>query len=270
MQKPRTLAQAAESQIAISVVLNVHREVIYYERTMRSLVEAVEYAKSFNLSVELVVVQDRPDQRTVNWFDAYDYSAFSAHQIITVENGSLGLSRNDGIRVARGEYIATYDADDLVSFNWLARQHEEALRAGRRALIFAQYLIGFGFMSHLVEYFDQKTICNLAYMDAHPYGSRVFGHRSIFEEVPYGDVRLTSGYAYEDWHFNAEVLARGIEFHIAPRSTAPYAPQITADGREEISHVRPRPKSGSASSAARCASRRRRPPTGSILPSTSG
>lgn len=39
-------------------------------------------------------------------------------KIVKVKNCSLGPSRNDGISLAKGEFVAVADCDDLVSSNY--------------------------------------------------------------------------------------------------------------------------------------------------------
>ena len=56
-------------------------------------------------------------------------------------------------------------------------------------------------------------------IDIHPYISQIFFHRSLFTELRFEDLRLSVGYAYEDWHFATEAVALGYNFRVA-RQTA--------------------------------------------------
>jgi glycosyltransferase involved in cell wall biosynthesis len=107
------------------------------------------------------------------------------------------------------------DGDDLISFNSLAVMFRLAEAAGPGHLIFQQYLRAFGDRRHSWKYFPLDVITPLAFLEQHPYTSAAFAHRSVFEAVPYTDSRVSSGYAYEDWHFNAECVARGFQIVIA-------------------------------------------------------
>lgn len=199
----------------VSIVLNLHNEARYLRRTMRSLEEAVRFAQRYDITFELVAVLDRPDAATKNWIDGYAFEAFDGHQVIAVDNGSLGHSRNDGIGVARGEYIATADGDDLVSFDMFSSSFLTAKSAGPKAIVMAEYLFAFGDRNHLVRYYDTSTISRLGFFNYHPYISRIFAHCSLFSQLRYQDARLSTGIAYEDWHFNCEALAQGYSFEIA-------------------------------------------------------
>lgn len=206
----------------VSVVLNIYRHPEFFQRTMLSLEEAVAYAASEGLRIELVVVLDRSDDATRDWIERYDASAFEAYQCLTVDNGSLGLSRNDGIAVARGEYILTYDSDDLVSFNFISAMHTRALELGPDSLIFPEYLMAFGENPHLARYYGEGVYSKLAFLNLHPFISRVLGHRSAFGTRPYAHVPVGSGFAYEDWHFNATAVARGVRMEVAPHTVLFY------------------------------------------------
>lgn len=199
----------------VSVVLNLHNEARYLKRTLLSLEEAARYARQFDISIELVVVLDNADKPTRAMAEAYDHSAFDAVQVIHVRNGSLGLSRNDGIAVARGEYIATADADDLVSFDYLQKMYMTARSSPMPVIVFPEYYLGFGSECYIWKIYDHSHIGNSAFFASHPYVSRVVFQRLVWDRVKYADTSGRSGYAYEDWHFNCECLAAGLGIGVA-------------------------------------------------------
>lgn len=199
----------------VSIILNLHNEARYLRRTLASLEEAVLYARQFDITFEIVVVLDNADAATAGFAEAYDYAVFDAQRIIHVRNGSLGLSRNDGIAVARGEYIATADGDDLISFDFLQRMYMTARSVGNNAIIFPEYVYAFGEKNYLWKFFDKKFISNSVFFSNHPYISRILCKKSVFDSIIYMDVPTSSGFAYEDWHFNCECLALGFDIEIA-------------------------------------------------------
>ncbi len=201
--------------VDISIILNAHNEYRYLHRTILSLGEAAQYARIHGLSTEIVVVLDRADVETASLIDAYNYKAFDGVQIIKVSNGSLGLSRNDGIKVARGTYIATADADDLVSFNYLHKMYMTAHSSSSNTIVFPEYYFGFGTDCYIWKFYNSEHISPAVFFDKHPYVSRVMFRREHSDRVRFADVSLSSGYAYEDWHFNCECLAAGLEIQVA-------------------------------------------------------
>ena len=196
----------------ISLVLNVHNESGYLRRTLIALEKAAHYARARNIAIELIAVLDRPDAATIDWVRSYDFAAFDAHQICSVDNGSLGPSRNDGIRLARGDYIALCDADDLVSYNFYVEHYAVASANGRKTIVLPEYCYLFGNYTHLYKLLGTGTVSKLAFFGYHPYISRIFAHRSLFDLLQFCDLPLTSGYAYEDWHLHCEAVASGCEF----------------------------------------------------------
>ena len=199
----------------VSIVLNLHNETRFLRRTMMSIGQAVSFAAPYGINCEIVCVLDRPDPSTKAWIEASDFSQFADHATVEVNNGSLGLSRNEGIARARGEYIWLCDADDLISYNILAGLYRTSVAGGSKTIVIPEFLCAFGADFHLARYFGTDKASKLLLFHMHPFISRIFAHRSLFDDLKFGDARLSRGFAYEDWHFNCEALARGYEFRVA-------------------------------------------------------
>jgi glycosyltransferase involved in cell wall biosynthesis/2-polyprenyl-3-methyl-5-hydroxy-6-metoxy-1,4-benzoquinol methylase len=199
----------------VSLVLALHREGTLLRRTLLSLREAARHARAEGITVELVATLDRTDELTRQVLRQFETDGFEGWTVAEVDHGSLGPSRSSGIKVARGRYIQTCDGDDLISFNWFTVMFRLAEVAGPANVIFPQYLYSFGDCYYRIKYFPLGMVTPLAFLEQHPFISRAFAHRSVFEAVPYTDARVSSGYAYEDWHFNAECVARGYQILVA-------------------------------------------------------
>ena len=206
----------------VSIILNVHREAGYLSRTMDSLDAATAYVTQTGVACEMIIVADRPDQETLDWLGARNMSPYAEARTVVVDNGSLGLSRNDGIALARGTYILTADADDLISFNTIAAGIEAARTHSGPALFFPQYYHAFGMDPYLTELHPLSVVTPQAMVGGHPYVSRFFARRADLGELKFQDLRLSSGFAYEDWHFNMAAVAAGLDLLIVPQTAVYY------------------------------------------------
>lgn len=200
----------------LSIVLNAHDESGYLLRTLRSTEEAARFARSLGERIELVVVLDRPSTETAELVGRYLPSAFDRYRSIVVDHGSLGPSRSAGIAAATGEYVALCDADDLISFNAFGVALEVARRGGPTTVVAPEYLFGFGQNHDVCRYSDSEIVTPFRFLWYHPYTSRILARRDLLQAVPFTDVRLGTGYAYEDWHLNCDLLASGARFAVAP------------------------------------------------------
>ena len=203
-------------KVDVSVVLNMHREAPFLRATLASLDASALAAREVGLCCEPVAVFDRADEATRQVFNVTRLEGFTSTVVVEVDVGSLGLARNAGVDAASGEYIWTADGDDLVSRNAIVELLRTALsHHNENCVVFIEYLIGFGEQFHNVKYLDGSyfTVADFAYQ--HPYVSRIFLRRSVFAHLRYSDLRVTSGFAYEDWEFNVQLRYLGFKFLIA-------------------------------------------------------
>jgi glycosyltransferase involved in cell wall biosynthesis len=199
----------------VSCVVPLHSEGLIAHKTMRSINRAARCAEQFGLSVEIVFVLDRPTPETKCYVETSPV-IHPASKLIWANFGDAGLARNLGVQHADGEYIAIHDGDDLSSENWLLRAHE-LNRLDRRYVIHPEITIGFDQKNYVVYHPDQRRRnfagVDIVFENYWPY--ICFSHRETFLEVPYTATPKSSGFGYEDWHWNCEVVARGFIHTIA-------------------------------------------------------
>jgi glycosyltransferase involved in cell wall biosynthesis len=207
------------NEIAVSVVLNMHREALFLCPTLLSLDACAIEAKKQGLKVELVAVFDRSDEATREVFYSTPLHGFSEVKTLEVDVGSLGLARNAGINEAKGEFIWTADGDDLVSSNAIVELFNTARNHPRpRVAVFLEFLVAFGDRYHVARYVGSEWLTAADFAFHHPYTSRIFIRRSAFDSLCYLDLKVTTGFAYEDWDLNSRLFAAGFEFITAPNA----------------------------------------------------
>jgi teichuronic acid biosynthesis glycosyltransferase TuaG len=106
----------------VSVIMPAYNAVAYIEQAVESVV-----SQTFT-SWELIIVNDGSTDATASLLNE-KYSAFRNIILVNQENKKQGAARNNGLRRARGKWIAFLDADDL----WRPDKLEVQLRHAERA-----------------------------------------------------------------------------------------------------------------------------------------
>lgn len=207
------------NKIDVSIILNMHREALFLRPTLLSLQACALEAKKHNINVELIAIFDRSDDLTEQVFDTTLLQGFCNIQKRHIDVGSLGLARNAGIEIAEGEFIWTTDADDLASKNSIVELYKIAKNnINSKIVIFMDYLIAFGARYHVARYPISELLTAADFAYQHSYVSRLFIKKSAFDSLQYLDLKVTTGFAYEDWDFNTRLFAANFKFLIAPNT----------------------------------------------------
>ncbi len=199
----------------VSIVLNTQAGSVFLTRALLSIEEAAHAAQEAGLTLELVFIMNRSPPAHIALTRRYTSAQYGAIRVIEVSHDSLGLARQEGLEAARGEYIMFADDDDLISANSIVASHSLAVQLGPRTIVIPNYLVSFGYVNHIAEYRDLDEVTPLAMIKYHPFISRIFMHSSARADLHYIDVVPGTGYAFEDWHFNANAIARGYTFACA-------------------------------------------------------
>lgn len=148
----------------ISIIVPVYNVEAYIHQCIKSIIE-----QSYK-NLEIILVDDGSKDKSGKICD--DYARKDKRiKVIHKKNGGLSDSRNAGITVATGKYIAFVDSDDWIEKNMYEKMYNECEKFGADICIC-------GFFR---EYKD-KTIseCN--------FGERVYDTESALEELIKGRV----------------------------------------------------------------------------------
>lgn len=204
----------------ISQIITFHCEGVLAHLTLRSMMRVREYALARKIPVELVLTLDNADELTTRIVKSHALVT-RLDQVIELNHGDLGSSRNSGVSAAQGEYVGVMDGDDHYSANWLVAALETANTTTAPAVVHPELCVSFGTSCSVGRFVDMTSdpFPLAACISHHPWGACSFGRREIYVNHPYQrtDVKKT-GFGYEDWHWNVELVAHGIKHVCAPET----------------------------------------------------
>jgi glycosyltransferase involved in cell wall biosynthesis len=207
----------------VSIVATFHREGLYAQWMLDGFSRARAHAQAHGVGIEMICVLDAPDEDTRTVVLAHSVIAEN-DTVLVVQSADAGTNRNIGASFARADFIGMVDGDDYVSEAWITKAYEQLQTYGASAAVHPEYVVSFGTEHSLTKLIDQRydDFPLAACIATHPWVCTVLAHRVIFEKVPYQPTRShETGFGYEDWHWNLEVLSKGV-VHILASETALY------------------------------------------------
>lgn len=105
----------------ISVIVPVYNVEKYLDRCMQNLLNQTLQ------DIEIILVDDESPDNAPKMCDNYAQSD-SRVRVIHKKNQGLGLARNSGLAIAKGEFVTFVDSDDYVdlnTFEWLYNQSQK-------------------------------------------------------------------------------------------------------------------------------------------------
>lgn len=120
-QSCAVLDSEAKEQIKVSVIIPVYQVENFLERAVDSVL--VSTLKE----LEIILVDDGSEDASKEICDAYQKAYPEKIKVLHKENEGLGMARNSGIGLARGEYIAFLDSDDTIEPQMYEKMYEKAV-----------------------------------------------------------------------------------------------------------------------------------------------
>jgi len=207
----------------VSVVMTFHREGLLAAWMLSGYERVRAHARRQGLAVEWIIVLDQPDEDTMRI--VCNHAAVQPSDwIVRTQCADPGTSRNIGVCFAQGEVIGVADGDDYYSEMWITQAWESIQRYGSSVVVHPEYMVSFDRQWVLTRLIDQTEdeFPLAACITTHPWGCAAFAHALIFKTTPYLPTRAhESGFGFEDWHWNLEVMGKGV-LHVVAKNTAIY------------------------------------------------
>lgn len=206
-----------EGIVDVSLLVTFHSEGLLAHSTLNSIERCRKYAENAGIKTEYIWVLDDVTAQTREVLLTHPVAAGDV-KIVEVSLRDAGLARNAGVKVASGMAVAILDGDDYFSTNWIERAWHYLNEYGDKAILHPEFVVNFGTQSAYCWQVDQagKYYKRDGLLVANYWTSWTFAKRAVFIEHPYVEARPNkTGFGYEDWHWNCEVISAGFQHRLA-------------------------------------------------------
>mgnify|MGYP006076140247 FL=1 len=100
----------------VSIIIPYYKKKKYIKKTIKSIINQTYQ------NLEIIIIYDDPNTNDLDFIKYLKNLDSRIKLIINVKNIGAGLSRNKGIQIAKGKFIAFLDADDLWKRNKIETQ----------------------------------------------------------------------------------------------------------------------------------------------------
>lgn len=201
----------------ISAVITFHREGVLAHATLRSYGKSRQWARAAGISIQFILVLDNADEVTRHTVTGHP-DLDGTEVLLDLAVGDCAEARNAGIAKSFGKYICTLDGDDLISADYFTKHKLQADGMGSNVVLHPEMVVSFGMYSSFNwqvdqggDYYDRNGL-----LTVNPWVSAGFARREVYLSIPYAACRpAQTGFGYEDWYWNCETIAQGVEHRLA-------------------------------------------------------
>lgn len=104
----------------VSVIIPVYNSEKYLEKCLNSLI------KQTLEDIEIVCINDGSTDNSLEILNAYAKKDRRI-KVLSQKNLKQGAARNNGLKIAQGEFISFVDSDDWVDFDYLEKLYNAAI-----------------------------------------------------------------------------------------------------------------------------------------------
>jgi glycosyltransferase involved in cell wall biosynthesis len=204
-------------KVILSVIVTAHSEGILAHRTLSSVRRALAQFP-VTQATEIILHVDNPTPETLEYLKVHKNSTLKDVRVFENSFGDLGSSRNYAVLQAKGKYVATIDADDLMSKNWLIDAVQHLEKTTEPTVAHSEVTVEFeGADSLIVKHGEiDRATDTLLSVYANRWNSVIVAPRSLLLEEPY--TPNSPGFGYEDWNLNCRLIARDVHNVLIPHT----------------------------------------------------
>lgn len=159
-------------------------------------------------NIEIIVVNDgSTDKGTVNVLSKINDPKI---QVIHTENQGLPAARNNGIKIAKGEYVLPLDADDMIESTYIEKA-VRVLEKNPKVGFVTPWIKAFGIVEWMAERPKFDLVQSLA-ENMTCVASLI--RKTCLDEIGGYDEKMRGG--YEDWDLWIRIGAKGWEGEVVP------------------------------------------------------
>lgn len=197
--------------IDLTVAVTAHSETVVAGPTMASAEAAIQAVESAGYRVERLIGLDAASDHCRAFFMQ---NALKKWRTVDLGQRDLGLARNALAKIAKGQWIAFLDADDLFSENWLLEGTKMLIAAGavgEKKILHPEVNLFFDAANSVLTNIsqDDELFVSHYWYAANYFDSLTMASKKAFLDVPYVGRDREKGYAYEDWRWNLDTILAG-------------------------------------------------------------
>ena len=175
----------------ISVIVPVYNMEDKLERCLDSLVNQTYK------NIEIIVINDGSKDNSINVINKYK-KKYKNIVVIDRENKGISVTRNEGIKIAKGDYIAFVDSDDYVELDMYEKLYKKITK-DKSDIVVCNYKM----FNDNLEFtnLDISNKCNITNLYDNPkmvYNMDYAPWNKLFKKNLWDDIEYPVGIKYED------------------------------------------------------------------------
>lgn len=187
-----------QSELDLSIVVPIYNASAYIERCVDSLIN-----QKTNYKYEIILINDGSTDDTLTILEKYveDYRVTLLNQT----NQGISITRNNGIKIAKGKYIGFVDNDDAVSEDYVDKLLRKAFEINAD-MVKCGLKTTYGEGKNVIDIFESRDYAEGLGKDILKYDGFVWG--GIYKRKLWENFKFPMNYWYEDMVTRLNLMAR--------------------------------------------------------------